>query len=213
MDLGDAISWPTRDPRWLGKCLLIGLIGLIPILGGIAIFGWMYATLDNLRAGRSVLADAGFPQLARGARLFVVQLAYVAVSVVLVLLTLVPALLVATGRSAGGALVALPLVLLGQALMLAYQLAFYVIFVPIILAVDRGGVGAGLDLPALWRAIRPRLPDTLLAGLMTVVALLLGSLGVFLCVIGIIFTIPYGYAILAAVVHGYERDSARLPAV
>jgi hypothetical protein len=213
VDLGAAISWPTRDPRWFAKCLLIGLIGLIPILGGIAVFGWMYATLDNLRAGRAELAEAGLPQLERGARLFVVQLVYGAISALLFALLVVPSVLVAIGRGSGGALVAVPLVLLGQALLLAYQLAFYFVFVPIILAVDRGGIGAGLDLPALWRAIRPRLPDTLLAGLMAFVALLLGSLGVFLCLVGIIFTIPYGYAILAAVVHGYERDSARLPAV
>src|SRR5437763_16046737 len=58
--VGDAFGWVARDPEWIGKTLLMGLIGLIPIVGGLQLTGWMLAMLDNLRAGRQKIPPAGF---------------------------------------------------------------------------------------------------------------------------------------------------------
>ena len=54
----------------------MGLISLIPIIGQMVLLGWMLAALDNLRAGRQELPEAGFSYIGRGLRLFVVQLVY-----------------------------------------------------------------------------------------------------------------------------------------
>src|SRR5437016_12886777 len=54
----------------------MGLIQLIPIVGGINGLGWMLATLDRLRAGDEKLPPANFDYLARGVQLFVVYLVY-----------------------------------------------------------------------------------------------------------------------------------------
>ena len=53
--VGDAFVWPFRDPRWAEKIVIIGLIGLIPIVGGINTLGWLLATVDRLRSGEEQL--------------------------------------------------------------------------------------------------------------------------------------------------------------
>ena len=72
---GDAFAFPFRSPGWLGTIVLQGLILIIPIIGQIALAGWLLGTLDNLREGRQELAPAGF-HLGRGAGLFFVFLIY-----------------------------------------------------------------------------------------------------------------------------------------
>ena len=42
-DLSDSIAWPSRDPQWVSKVLLNGLILFIPIVGLIVVLGWLTA--------------------------------------------------------------------------------------------------------------------------------------------------------------------------
>src|SRR5260370_42583386 len=67
----DAFAWPLRDPEWLSKLLIVGLILLIPIVGSINAIGWMLASLDRLRAGEERLAPANLSHLGGGLPLFV----------------------------------------------------------------------------------------------------------------------------------------------
>jgi hypothetical protein len=64
----EAFVWPTRDPEWIVKLLIIALISVIPIVGWINGIGWMLASLDRLRAGDERLAPANLTYLPRGAR-------------------------------------------------------------------------------------------------------------------------------------------------
>src|SRR5690349_7557632 len=73
--VGDAFGYPFRDPGWLGKLVVQGLILIIPIVGWIAAVGWLVLTYENLRAGRQELAPAGF-HLGKGIGLFGVFLIY-----------------------------------------------------------------------------------------------------------------------------------------
>src|SRR2546421_767263 len=74
--VGDAFGWAARDPEWIGKTLLMGLIGLIPIVGGLQLTGWMLAMLDNLRAGRQEIPPAGFRYATRGVWLWLAGVIY-----------------------------------------------------------------------------------------------------------------------------------------
>src|SRR5260370_11393218 len=91
----DAFIWPTRDPAWLTKLLVIGLILLIPIVGLINGLGWMLATMDGLRAGGERLAPANLRHIGRGIRLFVVQLVYAVVIAAIAAVAYLPGLLLA----------------------------------------------------------------------------------------------------------------------
>src|SRR5260370_23000824 len=72
----DAFVWPFRDPDWLSKVAIMGLILLIPIVGGINGLGWMLAAIHRLRAGEEKLPPANFDYLGLRFRLFVVYLVY-----------------------------------------------------------------------------------------------------------------------------------------
>ncbi|HEY8736029.1 MAG TPA: hypothetical protein VIO62_03195, partial [Candidatus Dormibacteraeota bacterium] len=73
--VGDAFTFPFRDPGWVGKIAVQGLILIIPIVGWIATAGWLMLTYDNLRAGRQELPPAGF-HLERGIGIFGVIVIY-----------------------------------------------------------------------------------------------------------------------------------------
>ena len=212
----DAFIWPTRDPRWPAKVLIIGLTLLIPVVGAINGLGWMLATLDLLRAGEERLAPANLGYLGRGLRLFAVQLVYGLIVVVLALAVYVPALLLAVRQGEGTADAAL----LGGAILLNL-LAFGVATIgsllltfatpAIVLATDSGGVGAGLRAREIIRQSRSNLTNTLIAGLMLIAASFISSFGAVVCVVGVVFTAGYALAVQAWVFRSFEMSSQTVP--
>jgi hypothetical protein len=185
----------------------MGLIGLIPIVGQMALYGWMLTALDNLRAGRSELPPASFSYIGRGVNLFVVLLVYGLALVAACLILLGIGFGISVGAREGANLAGLPFILLGYALILIGSLALYVLSPPIILATDRGGIGAGLNLPAIISRATASGSVAIYAGLFALVSYLIGGVGSIVCFIGVIFTAPYGYAVLASVVRYYEQNS------
>ena len=211
MDLiGDAFVWPFRDPDWLGKIAIIGLILLIPIVGGINGLGWMLATLDRLRAGEQRLPPANFDYIGRGFQLFVVYLVYYLALAVLALLFYTPAILILSFQGNHNANVflvgvgiALLLVTLSVVTLGARALTFTM--PAIVLAVDRGGIAAGLNVAQVFGRTRASLINTLIAGLMLIAAGLVGQLGTVACFIGVVFTSAYALAMQAWIIRSYEE--------
>jgi hypothetical protein len=200
--VGDSFAWPFQDPGWFGKMILQGLIGIIPIIGWIAAVGWMMLTIDNYRAGRRELPPAGF-HLGRGAGIFFVYLIY---SIVLA----IPGGLI-TGLGGGNTGSLAPL-----ASLINLVLRLFLLFLApaIILFTYRGGFSAGFDLNGIWQTATSNTTNTLLAGLVILVGNIIGGLGAILCLVGLLFTIPYGLAITAGAVTWYEQvmaGPARVP--
>lgn len=177
----------------------------------MALLGWTLASLDNLRQGRFELAPAGFAHLGRGARLWLVLLLYGLLLVVIAAVIFVPGILliVAAGGAAGGAAAA-GILLTGVAALVFFVLSLlFALIQPLVyVQTDRGGVGGGLDLRAILHAVRTRFLQTMLAALVMYVGSLIGSLGAILCFVGLIFTVPYGYAVVAGVLYVYEQQRA-----
>ena len=207
-ELSDSIAWPSRDPEWATKVLLNGLILFIPIVGIIAVMGWMLTALDNLRAGRQQLPPASLSYIGRGANLFLVYLIYGLVlgAVFGVLIGLGVGLSVGLSGSPVASAAGLLLTLLSYGLVLLAGLALGVIFPAIIIATERGGIGGGLNLPAVIQIVSADFEESLRVGLFALVSYLIGGIGAIACLIGQNFTTPYGYAVLAGVVHHYERS-------
>ena len=209
----DAFSWPARDPRWMARVAVMGLILLIPVAGLIAGIGWMLATLDRLRAGDETLAPASLRHIGRGARLFVVDFGYgIGISLVTVAVY-APAVLVLSqeGRgpvSAGLVAIGVGLSLLSFGVLTLAGLAFTFATPAIVLATDRGGVGAGLNVPRIVRLARGSMANTLFAGLMLIAASFVGVLGAIACGIGLVFTAAYSLAMQAWIIRSYELGSA-----
>jgi hypothetical protein len=211
-DYSDSIGWPTKDPQWISKIIVQSLITIIPIVGALALLGWMLAALDNLRNGRRELPGAGFAHLGRGVTLFLVFLVYgLAIVAVCVVLFIIGAVIAAAGgNSNSGALGAIGalFIVLGYGLAILAGIAFYFLMAPIIVATERGGFGGGINFPQVFAMARSNPSSTLFAGLFILVGHLIGSIGSILCGVGVYLTIAYGYAVMAAVVAVYERQSA-----
>ena len=79
------IFWFSSTPGWVRNILLMGLIGLIPFVGAMNIYGYAIVTARNLRAGYRVLPPANFSYLALGAPVLVLSFAWATITFFLML--------------------------------------------------------------------------------------------------------------------------------
>ena len=202
-NVGDAFGWAFRDPQWPGKIVVQGLILIIPIVGWIAMTGWLLLAFENARAGKNELPPAGF-HLARGIAMFGVFFVYgVALQI--------PA---SAASSASGAAS-------GQGNGALFALAFLLWFlgsivlnflVPsLIVNTYHRGFGGGMDIQRVWQLATADLNNSLVAGLIVFVVSVIGGLG-FVCLVGFIFTIPFQNAVMAGVAAWYEKTQPAAPA-
>jgi len=208
--VGDAFVWPFRDPEWTQKVVIIGLISLIPIVGGINAAGWMMATIRRLRAGEERLPSANFDYLWPGFQLFIVLLVYYLAVVVVAGVFFWPALLLmSTQNNPHGSgwlvLVGIALLLMAFGLTLIGSLAIYCVIPAITLGVLDGGIGGGFALPTILRRTTRRPTNTLLAGLMLLAAGFIGGLGFYVFYVGLVITYPYSLAMEAWIIRSFEE--------
>jgi Protein of unknown function (DUF4013) len=206
--VGDSFGWAFRDPQWPGKMLVQGLIAIIPIVGWIAMTGWLMMAFENARSGRNELPPAGF-HLERGIAIFVIFLVY---GVVLNIPAIV--LYVIGGATAGAsngnnaaAVAGSGLFSLAGLLSFAGGLFFRFLIPSLIVNVHRGGIAGGFDLDKVWKLATLNVTNSVIAGLIIFVASLIGGVG-FLCCIGFIFTIPYENTINAGAAAWFEKQQA-----
>ena len=215
--IADGFVWPVRDPEWVTKILVMGLILLVPIAGAINGMGWTLATLDRLRAGEERMAPANFGYLGRGIGVFVVRLGYGLAIAAIAAVIYVPGVLLAasqnTHQDANAAIIVLAIFLFVVAFAVATlgSLAIYFATPAFVLETYHRGIGGGFDVGAVWRRCRRNLTYTLIAGLMLIAAGFLGSIGTVLCFVGVVFTAAYALAVEAWIFRSYELGSQLLP--
>jgi hypothetical protein len=204
--VGDSFAWGFRDPGWPGKMLLQGLIALIPIVGWIAMTGWLMMAFENIRAGKTELAPAGF-HLERGIAIFGVFLIY---GVVLQIPGWVLGIAggLASGHSNSAFNVPSPLVGLGYLWGFLASLFLSYLVPSLIVHTYHHGFAGGMNVAGVWRLTRNNVSNSVAAGALIWVASIVGGLGLVVCFIGIIFTIPYQNVIQAGVAAWLERANA-----
>ena len=209
----DAFVWPVRDPEWAEKILVIGLLLLIPILGVLNGLGWMLAGLDRLRAGEERLPPANLTYLGRGFRLFVVNIVYAAAVGLIgtVIYSAAVILLARQGLTITQASGGLALLLFGFGVVTLASVLAYFLMPTIVLAVEEGGIVAGLNLVTVVRRSRLSLNNTLIAGLMLIAAAFVGSLGAIACLVGVYFTVAYSLAMQAWIYRSFELGATTAP--
>jgi len=151
----DAFGFPFRDPAWVGKIVIQGLILIIPIVGAIALLGWMMITFDNLRAGRLELAPAGF-HLSRGIAMFGVEVIYYVVAYI-------PSAIVAgiaATLSQNNGLSGAPFLALAQLLQIAGQLLIAFILPAMLVMTYHYGFAGGMNVERVWRLATTNVTNT-----------------------------------------------------
>src|SRR5919108_3692965 len=164
-EIGDAFTWAARDPEWITKLLLMGLIGLIPVVGALQSTGWLLTMLDNLRAGRHEVPPAAFRYATRGVWLWLASLIYTLVFVVAIYVVILVFFIAAGLGAAGGGthagnnvnplvLIFIPLSILWFSMVVLVSLALW-IFVPALIEhTDRRGLAGAFDIGGIVRAFR-----------------------------------------------------------
>jgi hypothetical protein len=204
--VGDSFGWAFKDPSWLGKVAVQGLILIIPIVGWIAASGWLMMAFENARAGRNELPPAGF-HLGRGIGIFGVVIIYaIVLNIPGWILSLIGGAgfrqrLDGTTYYYGGG----PMSGLGSLWGFLASLFLDFLTPALIVIVFHSGFGGGFDLGRVWKYATGNLNNSIIAGLMIFVAGLIGALGFVACCIGLFFTIIYSATIEAAVAAWYER--------
>ena len=200
---GDAFGWAFRDPSWPGKLLVQGLIVIIPIVGWIAMTGWLMLAFENARAGRNELPAAGF-HLEKGIGIFLVFLVYSLVLSIPSLILYGVGFATAANSADRAAVYGSPLFSLAGLLGFAASLLLRFLIPSLIVHTSQRGLAGGLDLTAVWRLATVNVTSSIVAGVVIFVASVVGGLG-FVCCIGFIFTIPYENTITAAAAAWFEK--------
>jgi hypothetical protein len=199
MDIGAILGSPTRDPEWLKKCALTGLMVLIPIAGVLNLMGWMKAAYLRAKAGDATLPDAGLGYIGDGWTMF---LAVLPPFLILLGLNIVGAVLTALDLRALAALFNLLGLLLNLALSLVVTPALVYRHL-----VHGAGFADGFDVAAVTKVITGNTSAFLTFALVYFVASLVGGLGAIACGLGLILSAPFAAAIVAADVDAFERTA------
>ncbi len=191
----------------MGTIFLQGLILIIPIIGQIALLGWVLLCMDNIRAGQYQLPPAGF-HLGRGIQLFGVQLIYGLVIAIPAIILFAIGGALAQQSAGAGALFGV----LGYLYELVAGLFFLFLLPAILSATWRGGFSGGMNVGNVWGLATANTTNSILAALIVLVAGIIGEVGIIACFVGVLFTTVYAYAIIAGAASWFDQTTYGQPA-
>jgi len=78
IDFGRGFTFLFKDKEWIKKCLVLGLLFLLPIVGWLVLFGYYVQVVRNAASGRDLpLPDVAFgDQLREGFKFFIAFLLF-----------------------------------------------------------------------------------------------------------------------------------------
>lgn len=197
MDFAKAFTFVFDDPDWLKKVAINALIGLIPIVGALYLFGWGLEVARRVATRSAVpLPDVDFGTfLGHGFKALVVSFVY-SVPILIITIPMIAVAAITEGaRMDTDTLYTIVAVtnVCGGLLALIYGLLMGLL-IPAALTrtVVRGSIGAGLQIGAVFGMVKAAPGAYILTLLGTMVAGFLAAIvGTLACGIGIVFTVAY----------------------
>lgn len=206
MNFGRAFTYVTEDPEWLKKIGIAALVMLIPVIGQIVVIGWaLEITRRVINNEPEMLPDwSNFGEyLSKGFQGFVINFVYLLpVMIVSGCSQSITPLLTAVGNNAGGdtvqaiTAVASILTICLSCFMIVYEVAIGFIL-PAALGnfVATGQIGAGFRFGEVIGLVRAAPGPYFMVLLGMLISGVLASLGLIACIIGVLVTFAYAYAI------------------
>ncbi len=205
MDLARAFTYVFEDKDWLTKILVAGLIMLIPIIGQMIVVGWgLEVTRRVIQGEEPVLPDwSDFGgHVMRGLKALVVGLVYGLPLIILgicngALGALSNPDLVGYDTAQTMAAVVAAVGLLVGCINLIYSL-FLGVVLPAAFAnmVVTDELGAAFRFGEVFGLVKDNLGTYLLVLVGTIAAYIVAGVGIIACLIGVVFTAAYAYAVL-----------------
>ncbi len=199
MDLGAIIKGPLNDKDWLSKCLIIGLLMLIPIAGSLNALGWTKTVYENLEAGDQTLPPGNLNYLGKGWNMF---LALAGPVLAIVAFMIVVGVVGAVTHSR-------IVFLLGQLVYMVFALGFSFVLMPVLSyrhLTEDTGFGAAFDVQGIMGTVTRA--NFAMFAVCYFVGSLVGSLGTAACCIGVFLTAPLGMAIHAHAARAWKTSQA-----
>lgn len=205
MDIGKAFTYVFEDEDWVKKVLLGGVINLIPIVGFLFTTGYMLETIKNVMEGRPLPLpewDDWGGKVMKGLMAFIIGLVY-SIPILLVVFCFVGVMVVAGQNedvanalgSFGG--------LCMNCVSWLYSLALMIVF-PAVTARYAAAweLGAAFRFGEIFNLVKDNIGTYLLVLVISLLAGIVGSLGLVACGIGVLFTTFYGMLVNA---HAYGQ--------
>ncbi len=212
VDVGAAFSFPFATPDWWKTCVAAGVFTFLPLVGVVALTGWMRDIHDRVREGRpgelpayafSTHLDRGWR--AFGGRVFTLMTLYLVLFAAGLVAVLFSPVLVEALGDAGEFL----------ALMILGFSHLFLVFVSLVYSAYKGEVdrlafrGELFPLAHLRQSIRavraaPAAYGTTILGLFLANLLLLTVCSA-LCFVGVLLTLPTAWAIMAHLTGQWAR--------
>ena len=197
MDFGKAFSFVFEDEDWIKKIGVGGLISLIPVIGAFLVLGWGVEVVKRvIRDDAEILPDwsdfGGY--LARGFLVFLVAFVYMLPIILLQVCSSLPFLYEAADETLI-TLFTIVTVCFGCVTLL-YSIAAYLVL-PAAIAnyAATDDISAAFKLGEVFKMVRDNIGTYAMVLLGGIVASIVASLGSIACVIGVLFTSVYSFAI------------------
>ncbi len=206
-DIGAVIAAPLKDPQWLQKCLVIGLMSMIPIVGALNMSGWTRTITENKLNGITDLPEASLSYIGKGWKLFLAWLPVAgliwAATIIFIGLTFAT---VAMGNGKPPEAVLMLFIFGFYAFILAFSLAISVLAPAVnFLHIVDGEPWASAAFRRLWGVVRDGGIQYLLLFLAIMVAGIIAQLGVLAFFVGIFISLPFSQAIQGFALAEYNR--------
>ena len=197
MDFGKAFSFVFEDEDWIKKIVVGGLISLIPVIGAFLVLGWGVEVIKRvIRDDAEILPDwsdfGGY--LARGFLVFLVAFVYMLPVILLQVCSSLPFLY----ESADETLITLFTIVTVcfGCLTTLYSIAVYLVLPAAIASyADTDDISSAFKLGEIFKMVRDNIGTYAMVFLGGIVAGMVASLGTIACVIGVLFTSVYSFAV------------------
>lgn len=198
IDIGQAITYVFKDPEWIKKIAIGGLLCLLPVIGWLIVAGYLARIIVAAYAAR----DTRLPEwddfggdLVRGLQLTAAVLVWAVPMLLLILgltliLVLVSAIDEQLGTLFGLGLVGFYFLMILFSIVLGFVMPLVIGRVAV-----TGSISAGLDVSAILAEVRAHPVPVLVVFLIGMGIQSVAQFGLILCFVGVIFTIFWSYTV------------------
>ena len=215
MDISRAFSFVSNDKDWISKLIVAGLISLIPIVGVLYLTGWGMEIAKRYRDSRNeLLPEVNFGKyIVNGFKVVVINFIYAIPVAILGFFTqALTGLLTNTEQSAVQFIGFLLICSVGIVIFFLSILTEAFLLAGLVRYVKTDNWKEAFNFPKVWKMVIENVKVIIILVLLSLLAQFIGGLGVILCVIGLLFTLPYsvaffGHAFGQAMVQIEERNN------
>ena len=199
MDFGLGFSYIFQDKEWFKKLILPGLVLLIPIVGWMITLGWALRVTKNVISGvEEPLPDLDFGgDVIRGFFAFLISFIYSLPVSALSTITGWFVNLNFPGGSASNTLIGVFAALVGLAAFFLGLVTSFMSLPAIANYIGKDDFGAAFRLGEVFGLVKNNFGVWLIVAIGTLVAVgLIAPLGAIACIIGLLVTLPYSFAVM-----------------